>query len=77
MANPTPAQPTTSQEREIFTLRYNKQTVQTVTFYANSLEQAIEIGKRYCDTFRLRYIHVGPFAVDLEEIIKRKENSND
>lgn len=58
---------------EIFTLRYNKQTVQTVNFYAPDLQTAIEQGRRYCDVFRLRFIHVGPFAVKLEEIIKAKE----
>lgn len=72
MANPTPLMPVSS-TREIFTLRYNKQTVQTVTFFANSLEHAIELGRKYCEVFRLRFIHVGPFAVDLEAIIANKE----
>lgn len=60
-------------KEEVFTLRYNKQTVQTVNFYAPDLQAAIEVGRRYCETFRLRFIHVGPFAVRLEEIIKTKE----
>lgn len=60
-------------KEEVFTLRYNKQTVQTVNFYAPDLTTAIEQGRRYCDTFRLRFIHVGPFAVRLDEIIKAKE----
>jgi ABC-type proline/glycine betaine transport system ATPase subunit len=60
-------------EREIFTLRYHKQTAQTVTFYATDLDDAIRIGRKYCEESRLRFIHVGPFAVDLEEILRKKE----
>ena len=59
--------------KEIYLLRYNKQTVQTVNFYAYSLDEAIALGKKYCEVFRLRFIHVGPLAVSLEDIIKAKE----
>jgi hypothetical protein len=60
---------------EIYLLRYNKQTVQTVNFYAKNLLEAIELGKKYCDEFRLRFIHVGPLAVRLEDIIRAKQES--
>lgn len=70
MANPTPQAPP---QLDIFTLRYNKQTVQTVTYWAKDLEEATSLGRKYCETFRLKFIHVGPFCVDLKEIIANKE----
>lgn len=69
---PTPQLPQ-NPSMDIFTLRYNKQTVQTVTFWAKSLKEADALGRKYCETFRLKFIHVGPFCVDLEEIIAAKE----
>lgn len=67
-----PDMPIESKE-EIFLLRYNKQTVQTVNFFAKNLTEAIELGKKYCDEFRLRFIHVGPLAVRLEDIMQAKK----
>jgi hypothetical protein len=69
----SPEHPKAPPALQLYTLRYNKQTVQTVTFFAPGLDEAIALGKKYCDTFRLRFIHVGPYAVDLEEIIANKE----
>lgn len=71
----TPGVP--SNEYIIYELIYKKGgPAQKIHFRAESLENAILVGKEYCTANNLFFVFVNPWEVNLKELLKKKEEFN-
>jgi hypothetical protein len=66
--------PQSNSERKLFELRYRKGgLVQKAFFKEESLEKAVSIGRKYCESNGLFFVHVDPWECDLQELLNKKE----